>query len=251
MPVTRGTLTLRREDGRVVCESVGVADSTLRRLRGLLGRRALRDGEGMVLRPAWSIHTAFMRFPIDVVFLDHDQVVLRIEQALRPFRTASCRGAREVVELAADECSRRGLEAGDRVTWAARAAFDESASAESALPRAARHGSVIVASDDQRFAKLARFLLDSHGIGVAQTIAPDRLIGALGDHPDVVVLDAGERLASALRIAHAARVRRPATAIVLVGEGAAARAPEGIRIYHKWDETDAAVSAVEQALASH
>ena len=40
----------------------------------------------MVLRPAWSIHTAFMRFPIDVVFLDHDQIVIRIEHALRPSR---------------------------------------------------------------------------------------------------------------------------------------------------------------------
>jgi uncharacterized membrane protein (UPF0127 family) len=248
--VTRGTLTLRREDGRVVCESVGVADSTLRRLRGLLGRRGLRDGEGIVLRPAWSIHTAFMRFPIDVVFLDHDQVVLRIERALRPFRTASCRGAREIVELGADECTRRGLEAGDRVTWAPRAAFDEGASSENALPRAERHGSVIVASDDHRFAKLARFLLDSHGIGVSRTVAPDRLVGALDDRPDVVVLDAGERLASTLRIANAARARRPQTAIVMVGEGAAERAPAGIRIYHKWDETDDAVSAVEEALAS-
>ena len=63
-------LTLRREDGRVVAESVIVADSTMRRLRGLLGKRDLPSGHGVLLRPAWSIHTAFMRFPIDVVFLD-------------------------------------------------------------------------------------------------------------------------------------------------------------------------------------
>ena len=69
-------LTLRREDGRVVAESVTVADSTMRRLRGLLGKRDLPSGYGVLLRPAWSIHTAFMRFPIDVVFLDPDQVVI-------------------------------------------------------------------------------------------------------------------------------------------------------------------------------
>ena len=107
-----------------------------------------------------------------------------------------------------------------------------------------------MASDDPRFTKLARFLLDSHGIGVLQTVAPDRLVGALDEKPDVVVLDAGEQLASTLRIANAARARRPGTPIVMVGEEAAQRAPAGIRIYHKWDETDDAVSAVEEALAS-
>src|SRR5919204_3805199 len=119
------TLTLRREDGRVVCERVFVADRAHHRMRGLLGRRRLEGGEGMVLRPAWSIHTAFMRFPIDVVFLDADQVVIKIVPRLPPFKTASARGAREVVELRAGECDRRGLGLGDRVAWAARAAGDE------------------------------------------------------------------------------------------------------------------------------
>ena len=93
------TLTLRREDGRIVCERVVVADRAHRRMRGLLGRKYLRQGEGMVLRPGWSIHTAFMRFPIDAVFLDADQVVIKIEHEVGPWRTVSCRGAREVVEL--------------------------------------------------------------------------------------------------------------------------------------------------------
>ncbi len=78
-----------------------------------------------MLRPSFSIHTAFMRFAIDVVFLDHDQTVIRIDPGLRPFHTASCRGAREVVELAAGECARRGLEVGDRIAWAPRGVFDE------------------------------------------------------------------------------------------------------------------------------
>src|SRR5205823_13792684 len=98
------TLTLRREDGRVVCERCAVANRPHSRARGLLGRRRLQPGEGMVLRPAWGVHTAFMRFPIDVVFLDADQVVIKIAANLQPWRTASCRGAREVVELAAGEC---------------------------------------------------------------------------------------------------------------------------------------------------
>src|SRR3989304_816754 len=87
------TLTLRREDGRIVCERVVVADRAHRRMRGLLGRKYLRQGEGMVLRPGWSIHTAFMRFPIDAVFLDADQVVIKIEPEVGAWRAVSCRGA--------------------------------------------------------------------------------------------------------------------------------------------------------------
>ncbi len=57
----------------------------------------------------------FMRFPIDAVFLDSDRRVLKIVENLRPWRTASCRGAREVVELSAGECRRRGLAVGERL----------------------------------------------------------------------------------------------------------------------------------------
>ena len=104
----RGTLTLRREDGRIVCENVKLADTYVTRTVGLLGRRTLPPGQGVVLRPSFSIHTFFMRFPIDVIFLDGDLVVMKIVERLPAFRTSSCRGAREVVELAAGECARRG-----------------------------------------------------------------------------------------------------------------------------------------------
>ena len=59
-----------------------------------------------------------MRFPIDVVFLDPDLTVIHIVHELRPWRTATYREAREIVELAAGECERRGLEVGDQVAWA-------------------------------------------------------------------------------------------------------------------------------------
>ena len=88
-------------------------------MRGLLGRAELPSDEGLLLRPAGSVHTFFMRFPIDVVFLDREDVVVGIEPALQPWRTAGRRGARSVVELAAGECERRGLAGGDRVLLAA------------------------------------------------------------------------------------------------------------------------------------
>ena len=107
--------SLARLDGRVVCEHLLVAARPLRRMRGLLGRASLPPGEGILLRPAGSVHTFFMRFPIDVVFLDRDERVVGIEAAVPPWRTASRRGARSVVELAAGECERRGLRVGDRL----------------------------------------------------------------------------------------------------------------------------------------
>jgi uncharacterized membrane protein (UPF0127 family) len=59
-----------------------------------------------------------MRFPIDVVFLDRDEMVVGIEPSLPPWKTAARRGAKTVVELAAGECERRGVQVGDRLTAA-------------------------------------------------------------------------------------------------------------------------------------
>src|SRR6266496_2485216 len=63
-------VALANDDGTVVCERCLLAETPFARLRGLLGRSGLSSGEGLLLRPAGSIHTAFMRFTIDAVFLD-------------------------------------------------------------------------------------------------------------------------------------------------------------------------------------
>ena len=106
------TLTLRAPGGEVRCE---VAATPLRRMRGLLGRSGLESGRGLLLRPAGSIHTAFMRFPIDAVFLDGEGTVLRIAADLPPWRAAAARGARSVLELAAGEAERRGVSVGAKL----------------------------------------------------------------------------------------------------------------------------------------
>jgi uncharacterized protein len=107
--------SVKRVEGDVVVERCLVADSAFSRTRGLLGRDQLPPGEGLLLRPAGSIHTAFMRFPIDAVFLDRDLTVLAIARELPAWRAAGRRGARAVLELPAGECERRGIEVDDRL----------------------------------------------------------------------------------------------------------------------------------------
>lgn len=104
-----------RDTGAVVCEACTVADTPLRRMRGLLGRASLTAGEGLLLRPAPMIHTWFMRFPIDAVFLDRELTILDVAEDLGPWRAAGRRGARAVLELAAGEAGRRSLRPGTRV----------------------------------------------------------------------------------------------------------------------------------------
>ena len=189
-----------------------------------------------------------MQFPIDVVFLDQELVVLRIDAELRSFRTASCRGAREVVELAAGECARRGLAVGDRVAWASYAAVRPA----SETPPGVEHVTegrprVLVASRDARFVKLTCFLLDQQGIE-PDSVTPDKLSVTLesDNDVDVVVLDAQDALADALTTANAARAVRPDVPILVVGETRAAeRAPLGVRVYDKWNETDELMAAVK------
>ncbi len=111
-------VSLTRPDGRVVVERCLVAARPLRRMRGLLGRRELPAGEGLLLTPAGSIHTFFMRFPIDAVFLDREHVVVDIAPHVRPWRALARRHAHAVLELPAGESARRGLCAGEELVLA-------------------------------------------------------------------------------------------------------------------------------------
>jgi len=117
----RGVVALVGRDGAIMCERCVVAHRTLSRMRGLLGKRALESGEGLLIRPAPSIHTFFMRFPIDAVFLSRDGEVLKIAENVAPWRARSCRRAFAVLELAAGEATRRGLAVGNRLETAEQA----------------------------------------------------------------------------------------------------------------------------------
>jgi uncharacterized protein len=105
------------EGGVVVCDRCEIADRTLTRMRGLLGRKGLEPGGGMLLTPEPSVHMFFMRFPIDAVFLDREHRVVGVRHDLRPWRVAGARGAYATLELPAGAASAAGIDTGDVLTF--------------------------------------------------------------------------------------------------------------------------------------
>jgi uncharacterized protein len=110
MKARRPVVQLRTENGTAVCERCEVADRTLARMRGLLGRKSLEPGTGMLLTREPSVQTFFMRFPIDVVFLDKSNTVVKVVHDLRPWRIAGARKAVSALELPAGAAA--GLQPG-------------------------------------------------------------------------------------------------------------------------------------------
>ncbi len=111
---------------RVVNESRGVAiagsverASTLwARSRGLLGRRGLEPGKGLLLDPCSGIHTFFMAFPIDALFLSGDGTVLHLAPGMGPWRMSRyVLKARSVLELPAGTIRETGTQVGDRLAF--------------------------------------------------------------------------------------------------------------------------------------
>jgi len=148
-----------RAGEEVVCASCAIAETALARMRGLLGRRSFDSGEGLLLRPAASVHTAFMRFPIDVVFLDRDLHVLKVARSVPPWRMVGRRGAKAVLELPAGEAARRRLSPGVELF----APESEVGSRGSGRWRAAQVSAAAVLGA----LALARFGTDSFGIFAA------------------------------------------------------------------------------------
>jgi uncharacterized membrane protein (UPF0127 family) len=99
----------------VVCNSCHFADSVLKRMIGLLDRKVLAQGEGLLLDRCYGIHTFGMRFPIDVLFLDKQLRVMRTVSALPPCRAAIVRQAIYVLELPIGAIARSQTAQGDQI----------------------------------------------------------------------------------------------------------------------------------------
>jgi len=86
--------------GCILADKIFLADNFLARIRGLLGFRSLGRDQAMIIRPCNCVHTFFMRFPIDVLFISRDNIVVKIIRQMRPFRASlMCVKAKFVIEL--------------------------------------------------------------------------------------------------------------------------------------------------------
>ena len=107
-----------RARGTVLGTRIGLADRWWYRLRGLLGRSTLGDGEGLLLRPCRAVHMAWMAFPLDVAFLDARGGVVASYHALPPGgRTRWHTDARDALELPAGTLARTGTVNGDTIVY--------------------------------------------------------------------------------------------------------------------------------------
>ena len=100
---------------RLVASDVELALTRASRRRGLLGRESLDPCAALILVPCVAVHTAFMRFPIDIVFLDQDGFTVKLVADLQPWRMAVAARAHSVVELAAGSLRRHAIALGDRL----------------------------------------------------------------------------------------------------------------------------------------
>jgi uncharacterized membrane protein (UPF0127 family) len=105
-----------RKSGQTLVPRCEVATSFFARFLGLMGRPSLPADQGLYFPRCNSIHTFFMRFPIDVVYLDGDSRVVDVDRALKPWRMGKPRWkAKHVLELASGRAADLGIAVGDRL----------------------------------------------------------------------------------------------------------------------------------------
>jgi uncharacterized protein len=102
--VTRNTQIANRAE---------IAGSGMKRSKGLLGRKGLAPGEGMWIIPCEAVHTFFMQFPIDLIYLDRNHRVKKTREAVPAWRLSACLSAHSILELPAGTIRKTQTERGD------------------------------------------------------------------------------------------------------------------------------------------
>jgi uncharacterized membrane protein (UPF0127 family) len=273
-----GKILVNLTRANVVCEHIEIAARARHRMRGLLGRESLEPGDGMLLQPAPSIHTAFMHFAIDVVFMDGTLRVTKIIPELRPWRVAAAHRSWGVVELAAGEAGSRGIVVGDQLgvvevtddvgafavgnggivglidAVAGRTIDIDPGNGSSGVEVGDESEAgvrVLLVGADRRFRSVAAVLLTRRGCAVT---LGDRTTNvaelAQREQAEVVVLDAGVSLTEAAHAAALVESLDPPVGVVIVGEE-----PEqglsAMPVLPKWGSFDGLYNAIAGARPIH
>jgi hypothetical protein len=106
--VTRGT---------VLATGLEVANTGAKRNKGLLGRQGLSGGAGLWIVPCESVHTFFMQFAIDLVYLDRKHCIRKVRSNVVPWRISVCLSAHSILELPSGTVRATGSRKGDRIEF--------------------------------------------------------------------------------------------------------------------------------------
>ena len=112
-------MLMNARTSQAIAHDIELADTRETRRKGLLGRDGLDRRAALILRPCFSVHTAFMRFPIDVLFVDREGTVVKVVRNLGAWRIAGAFGAHAAIEFSAGAIAEGTVEAGDRLYLAA------------------------------------------------------------------------------------------------------------------------------------
>jgi uncharacterized protein len=108
---------INKTKGTVIAQEAIFAQGHISRIVGLLNRDSLPQGEALIIKPCSSIHTFFMRFPIDVIFVDRDNKVIKTISCIKPFRlTGIYFLSKFVVELPAGIISSSNTQKADLIS---------------------------------------------------------------------------------------------------------------------------------------
>ncbi|MGH9657077.1 MAG: DUF192 domain-containing protein [Bryobacteraceae bacterium] len=111
-------IRVRNQDrGTTLADAADVADTSEKRRRGLLKHTGLKPGEGLWISPCESVHSFFMKFAIDVVYLDRKKRVKKTRSAMVPWRMSACLTAHSVLELPVGTIESTGTRAGDQLEF--------------------------------------------------------------------------------------------------------------------------------------
>ena len=108
-------LLLNERTGHLVASAVEIAATRSARRKGLLGRDSIEMTSALVLAPCCAVHTAFMRMPIDVAFVDREGRIVRLVREMGPWKAAMSLRAHAVIEFAAGSLRSHDLQLGDRL----------------------------------------------------------------------------------------------------------------------------------------
>ena len=104
--------------GTVLGEAIEVAATAAQKVKGLLGRECLADGQGLLFKGAASLHTFFMQFPIDIIYMDKNGKVLKSARGVRPFKLVMAPfRSYYALELPVGAINRSTTRVGDRLSF--------------------------------------------------------------------------------------------------------------------------------------